>query len=132
MRIGALAESTGVTATTLRYYESLGLLVAPERTPSGYREYGTDAIERLQFVRDAQASGMSLAEIQSMLELKAAGERSCDHTRDLLERHIDDIDTQIERLRVARAELVQLAERARNLDPADCTDPNRCQVIEER
>lgn len=129
MRIGALAESTGVTATTVRYYESLGLLLAPERTSSGYREYGADAVERLQFVRDAQASGMSLAEIQSVLELKAAGQRSCDHTRELLERHIDDIDAQIERLRVARAELAQLAERARGLDPADCTDPNRCQVI---
>lgn len=129
MRIGALAESTGVTATTVRYYESLGLLLAPERTSSGYREYGDDAVERLQFVRDAQASGMSLAEIQSVLELKAAGQRSCDHTRELLERHIDDIDAQIERLRVARAELAQLAERARGLDPADCTDPNRCQVI---
>jgi len=129
VRIGALAESTGVTATTVRYYESLGLLLAPERTSSGYREYGADAVERLQFVRDAQASGMSLAEIQSVLELKAAGQRSCDHTRELLERHIDDIDAQIERLRVARAELAQLAERARGLDPADCTDPNRCQVI---
>src|SRR6056297_3750649 len=130
MRIGQLAERGGVTAKTVRYYESLGLVDEPERTPTGYREYDDTAIERLRFVRDAQASGLTLSEIQSVLELKAVGARSCGHTRALLERHIAEIDAQIDRLHEARAELSRLAQRARKLDPADCTDPNRCQVIE--
>ena len=129
MRIGALGELVGVSTKTIRYYEQLGLLDEPDRTPSGYRDYGEGAVERLRFIRDAQASGLSLAEIASVLELKAAGQRSCGHTTELLERHLADIDDQIARLRSAQASLLALAERARSLDPAACTDPNRCQVI---
>jgi len=129
MRIGMLADQAGVTTKTIRYYESIQLLAEPVRTPSGYREYGDDAVERLRFIRDAQASGLSLSEIQSVLELKDTGARSCDHTVALLERHLGEIDEQIARLEVARRELIVLAERARGLDPAECTDPHRCQVI---
>jgi len=128
MRIGNLAAECGLTTKTLRYYESLGLLTA-DRTPGGYRSYDEGAIDRLQFIRDAQASGLSLIEIKSILELKDRGARSCDHTASLLDRHIREIDEQMERLRVARDQLERLASRARELDPAACTDPHRCQVI---
>ena len=129
MKIGALADAAAVTAKTVRYYESIGLLAPPSRTASGYRDYEPDAIERLQFIRDAQSSGLTLAEIQSVLELKDSGARSCSHTSSLLQRHLGEIDEQIERLQEARRELVLLAERAAGIDPAACTDPNRCQVI---
>lgn len=129
MRIGELAERASVSAKTIRYYESIGLLSEPARTDAGYRIYGDEVVERLGFVRDAQATGLSLAEISSVLELKEAGERSCAHTTALLERHLADIDEQIDRLRAARKTLTELASRAQSLDPADCTDPNRCQVI---
>jgi MerR family copper efflux transcriptional regulator len=129
MRIGTLAEQTGVTTKTIRYYESFGLLDRTHRTPSGYREYGDDAVQRLRFIRDAQASGLSLAEIKSVLELKDAGSRSCDHTRTLLERHLSEIDEQIAAAAGGADELLELAERARTLDPTSCTDPHRCQVI---
>ena len=129
MRIGALADRSGLTTKTIRYYESIGLLDDPDRTASGYRDYREDAVERLRFIRDAQASGLSLCEVQSILELKDAGARSCDHTIALLERHVAEIDEHIVRLQIARDELVALAERAGRLDPAECTDPNRCQVI---
>jgi DNA-binding transcriptional MerR regulator len=132
MRIGELAERTGTTTKTIRYYESLGLLAEPRRTPAGYREYDVDAVERLRFVREAQSSGLSLAEIQSVLELKAAGATSCGHTAALLRRHLTDLDAQIERLQRARVQLAELAARADHLDPAACTDPNRCQVIDQR
>lgn len=130
MRIGELATRAGVTAKTVRYYESIGLLDEPERTPSGYRDYDQVALDRLRFIRDAQASGLSLAEIQSVLELKDAGSRSCSHTRRLLDEHLADLDHQIRRLETTRHQLRDLAERASQLDPADCTDPNRCQVID--
>jgi DNA-binding transcriptional MerR regulator len=129
MRIGMLAERSSLTTKTIRYYESIGLLDEPPRTASGYREYDDAAAERLRFIRDAQSSGLSLSEVQSILELKDAGSRSCDHTMSLLDRHIAEIDEQMARLAVARQELRELAERARRLDPARCTDPQRCQVI---
>ncbi len=129
MKIGELADAAAVTAKTVRYYESIGILAAPERTASGYRDYKPQVVERLQFIRDAQASGLKLAEIQSVLELKDSGARSCAHTSALLERHLSDIDEQIDRLQEARRELILLSERAAGIDPAACTDPNRCQVI---
>lgn len=129
MKIGELADQADVSTKTIRYYESIGLMSEPARTASGYRDYDDAAAERLRFIRDAQSTGLTLAEIQSVLELKDAGQTSCAHTRALLERHLRELDEQIERLRLARRELVELAERAGALDPTDCTDPNRCQVI---
>ena len=129
MKIGELAEQGQVSAKTIRYYESIGLLHEPDRTDSGYRNYDDAAVERLRFIRDAQATGLSLAEIASVLELKESGERSCQHTTALLTRHLSEIDEQIARLQDARSTLSALADRAAGLDPASCTDPNRCQVI---
>lgn len=129
MRIGELGRHGGVSAKTIRFYESVGLLDEPARTEAGYRDYDSAAVERLRFVRDAQATGLTLAEILSVLELKEAGEGSCAHTTALLERHLSEIDAQLARLTDARASLQQLADRARSLDPSSCTDPNRCQVI---
>lgn len=132
MRIGELATEVGLTTKTIRYYESIGLLEEPARTPSGYRIYGAGAVERLHFVKEAQATGLSLAEIGSILEIKGDGGQSCAHTRALLEQHLHEIDHQIVRLQVARGELARLAERAADLDPSTCTDANRCQVISQR
>ncbi len=129
MKIGQVAEQIGVSTATIRYYESIGLIDEPGRTPAGYRDYDDVAVDRLRFVRDAQATGLSLVEIGSVLEMKSAGARTCTHTTALLHRHLDELDVQIERLVGARRELAELAERARTLDPAACTDPNRCQVI---
>jgi DNA-binding transcriptional MerR regulator len=131
MKIGELGDQCGVTTKTIRYFESIGLLDEPLRTPSGYRDYEEAAVERLRFIRDAQSTGLSLAEISSVLELKGAGERSCSHTMALIDSHLLAIDTQLDQLRAARRELASLAKRARRLDPASCTDPNRCQVIDE-
>ncbi|MYA27486.1 MAG: heavy metal-responsive transcriptional regulator [Acidimicrobiales bacterium] len=129
MRIEELGDRCGVSTKTIRYYESIGLLDEPERTTGGYRSYDADAVGRLRFIRDAQATGLTLAEISSVLELKSTGERSCAHTTALIEAHVDAIDAQISQLRSARTELATLLERANGLDPASCTDPNRCQVI---
>ncbi len=129
MRIGELAHQTGISTKTARYYESIGLLPEPRRTPSGYRDYDGAAVDRVRFVRDAQATGLTLAEIASVLELKDAGATSCRHTGELLQRHLADLDQQIARLQAARAELAAMADRAASLNPSACTDPNRCQVI---
>ena len=130
MRIGELADAADVNTKTVRYYESIGLMPEPPRTPSGYRDYTPSALERLQFIRDSQATGLTLAESQSILELKDSGARTCHHTQTLLDELLADIDAQIRRLQAARQELLELADRAARLDPSDCTDPNRCQVID--
>lgn len=130
MKIGDLASASGVTTKTIRYYESIGLLPEPARSASNYREYGDDAAQRLQFIRDSQAAGLTLAEVGSILSIKDAGGSSCGHTRDLVHRHLQDIDQQIVALQQQRVLMAALAERADSADPGACTDPQRCQVIQ--
>jgi DNA-binding transcriptional MerR regulator len=84
----------------------------------------------VRFIRDAQSAGLTLAEVTSVLELKDAGNRSCQHTLALVERHLAEIDDKIAALEDTRRRLTDLARRAEGLDPVDCTDPHRCQVIE--
>ena len=129
MKIGELADRSGVTAKTIRYYESIGLMPAPDRTTSNYRDYDDDAEGRLRFVRDSQAAGLTLAEVASILEMKDAGESTCEHTRLLVQRHIDEIDQQMRVLRENRAVMVALAKAAGSMDPGACSDSSRCQVI---
>ena len=67
--IGRLASTSGVPATTLRYYEREGLLAATDRSRSGYRLYDEAAVGRLSFIRSAQAVGFTLNDIRELLQL---------------------------------------------------------------
>jgi len=89
-------------------------------------------VKELRTLNGAWGAGLTLTEIQSILELKGAGATSCEHTRAVLEQHLAALDEQVERLHRARRDLAALAERAAGLDPSECTDPNRCQVIGEQ
>jgi DNA-binding transcriptional MerR regulator len=129
MRIGELARRTGVPTKTIRYYEGIGVLPVPDRTANDYRDYPEDAVDRLNFVRDAQATGLTLTEIASILDLRGQGEATCHHVIDLLERHLTALDRHIKTLRQTREKLARLTEHARSLDPSECHDPNRCQTI---
>ncbi|MDC3332162.1 heavy metal-responsive transcriptional regulator [Ilumatobacter sp.] len=129
MQIGELANTAGVTTKTIRYYEAIGVLDEPARTDSGYRSYGPAAVERLDFVKQAQSTGLALAEIKSILEIKDQGGQTCEHTKALLRQHLDELDERIVELQAARVELQAMYQRAGALDPAKCTDANRCQII---
>ncbi|MFD5204603.1 MerR family transcriptional regulator [Streptomyces sp. NPDC058375] len=72
MRISQLAERSGMPATTLRFYESAGLLSA-DRTPAGYRVYGEEAVERLAFIGAAKHLGLALEEIGELVGVWEAG-----------------------------------------------------------
>ena len=129
MKIGELAHGAGVSTKTIRYYEDIGVLPEPGRSANGYREYQPYDVDRLTFIRDAQATGLTLSEIASILELRGRGESTCHHVMDLLERHLAAIERTIEAMQMTRQKLADLMVRAGELDPADCTDPNRCQTI---
>lgn len=129
MRIGELASRSGVTTKTIRYYEAIALIRPPSRSPSGYRDYDDSALDRLAFVRAAQAVGLSLGEIRSVLALRDGGDTPCGHVLDLLRSRSAELDRRIAELGALRGELHRLVERAEGLDPADC-DPQRiCHLI---
>lgn len=129
VRIGELARRAGTSARTLRFYEQAGLLPAPLRTPSGYRDYDDTAVDRLAFVRAAQAAGLTLAEIREVVAVREAQGPPCAHVVELLDRHANELDTRIAELEATRAEVRRLRERAATLDPAACVDADVCNVI---
>lgn len=132
MKIGELAKKTGLTTQSIRYYENIGLLPEPRRRENGYREYDHTTADRISFVRDAQASGLSLTEIHLILELRDQGEPTCGHVVFLLEQHVDEVENQITELQRTRERLEQMIERAQKLDPSECQDSVRCQTISSK
>jgi MerR family copper efflux transcriptional regulator len=129
MRIGELAEQAGISTKALRYYEQIGILTPAPRTPSGYRSYDQTALGRLEFVRAAQAVGLTLGEIRQIIAFRDTGQTPCAHVTDLLQRHAADLDRRIRELQRLRGELRQLAERATTLDPEDCPPERICHII---
>ncbi|MFQ5517159.1 MAG: heavy metal-responsive transcriptional regulator [Acidimicrobiia bacterium] len=130
MRIGELAAQAGVSTKAIRYYEDIGVLPPPRRAPNGYREYDPRARQQLGFIKDSQAAGLTLDEIRHVLDLKGKGVSTCEHVRAMLDRRLHEVEQRIAMLEATKAELERLSSRARKLDPADCTDPVRCQTID--
>jgi len=108
MLIGELADRVGVNTKTVRYYESLGLVPAPERTAGGYRLYSEDDHARLVFIKSAQHLGLTLGEIGEVLALRQSGAPPCQHVRAVLREQVATITRRITELRRLRRELQDL------------------------
>jgi DNA-binding transcriptional MerR regulator len=129
MLIGEVAERSGVPAKTLRYYEDIGVLRAPARSPSGYRDYGGATLDRLGFISAAKAAGLTLAEIRDVISLRDDGVAPCSHVAALLDQKADAVTRHIDELQTLLKELNRLRRRARRFHPAAC-DPRRvCDVL---
>ncbi len=103
--IGTVATELGINRRTLRYYEGLGLLPPPRRTNSGYRVYDGRTGFRIQFIRKAKRLGLTLKEIQAILEIYNRGKPPCRSFQRLLKTHVHRVDTQIQHLRSLRGDL---------------------------
>jgi len=119
LRAGQAAAELGVGVQTLHYYEREELIPAPPRSTAGYRLYPPDLMERLRFIRRAQAIGLSLAEIRETLCLAATGESPCGRVQAALVERLAEVDRRLEELSVFRTQLAELivnAPRLRSLD----------------
>lgn len=129
VRIGELAAQTGVSTKTIRYYEDIGIMPAPPRGSSGYREYSDDAHVRLGFVRAAQSVGLTLGEIREVLAVRDRGEAPCTHVRRLVERHAAELAERMAALTAMREDLERLARRARATSATTTTGSAFCHII---
>ena len=120
MKIGELSTQTGVTTKTIRFWESAGLLPDPDRTPSGYRDYPPEAVDRVDFIRHAQTAGLTLAEIRQILVISDHGQPPCEHVTALIHQRLTDLDGRIRELTETRRRLRRLAERAAAQDSSAC------------
>ena len=103
LTIGQLARATGVPAKTIRYYEQVGVLPPPVRTPAGYRQYARRGVHRLLFVRRARALGLSLQHLKTLAAALDGGPRGAVRSR-LLE----VVRAQLSAVHAQRAELQRL------------------------
>ena len=108
MKIGELANATGLTTKTIRYYELNRLLDEPRRTDSGYRLYDSEAVERLEFIKKAKNLGLSLEEIRDILVLYEQRLSPCVHVLALLDQKLEQVDNMISKLDEFRRELLRL------------------------
>ena len=129
MRIGTLAAAAGTTTKTLRFYEQSGLLPQAERSPNGYRDYGPEALSRLEFIRRGRAAGLTLAEIRGVIDVRDAGEAPCHHVYQLLTARLADIDRQMADLDVLRSALLQRRDQAAAADPSACPADTVCRYV---
>jgi DNA-binding transcriptional MerR regulator/uncharacterized glyoxalase superfamily protein PhnB len=112
VRVGDLAAATGLTVRALHYYEEIGLLTASERTPSGHRRYGPDAVARLYRLIRMRRLGLSLDQIRRVLDDPEWS------LADALRDHLTAVDTQIVTLTALRDGVgTTLAQLARSHDP---------------
>jgi DNA-binding transcriptional MerR regulator len=119
LTVSHLGAEVGLSAATVRYYERLGLLPAPERTAAGYRQYPKEAIERLRFIKSAQRLGLRLREIAELLAICDQGLCPCGHSEPL-RAQMAELDAQVAELQAVRAELARVVER---YPAAACHDP---------
>ena len=129
MRIGELAELSGISAKTIRYYEEMGLLPPAPRESNGYRSYSSTALKQLQFVQHAHAAGLTLREIAHVLLIRSEGRAPCVHVRELLHRHLLEIDVRLAELHATRDALQDLVMQAETADPALCPEDIICSIF---
>jgi DNA-binding transcriptional MerR regulator len=127
LRIGQLAAELGLNPRTIRYYEGIGLLPAPQRSDAGYRLYTDADIERLRFVGKAKMIGLTLDEIRQIFKLRSDGERPCGCVLGLIDQKVAALDAQMRALASLRQELVALREQATQHEDADAIV---CGIIE--
>lgn len=121
LTIGRLAAEAGVSADTIRYYESVGLMPTPTRSDAGYRLYSRAELRRLQLIKRAKLLGLSLSEIKDLVDQTFTD--SCAHLqRELLERipvQLEEIERRMAELEALRSELRAVQGQLASLDASE-------------
>ena len=120
LAIGPLSKRTGCNIETIRYYERVGLLPAPARSPGGYRLYGDRHLKRLTFIRRARALGFSIDEVRTLLKLADERKRPCAEVRIVAAAHLDDVRAKIADLRAMQRVLSATVAKCANGRRSDC------------
>lgn len=133
MQINELAQRTGVSAKTIRYYEDIDLLPSPARQANGYRDYSRSDIDRLKLVAGSRHLDFSLAEIKEILDLRDRNEPPCHTMLDMLQHKSSEIQQRIAELQRLDAELAGLYNRGLTFPTDDVEGKNCvCHLVSEQ
>lgn len=126
MQIKDLSRATGVDIETIRYYEKQGLLPEPARRDNGYRDYATEHLERLAFIRHCRALDMPLADVQRLLGFLDDPDSHCRHVDGLVDEQLARVRVRLKSLRALEKQLLRLRERCQ-----DGEDGSSCGILDE-
>jgi len=125
MKIQEFSELAGLSTKTIRYYESIGILPSPDRTPNGYRDYSERDLERARFVAGIRSLDLSLDEIKELLAMRDRREAPCRTLLDLIEQKADQIEERIQLLKQMEIDLRKLHKMGLTF-PTDDIDGKNC------
>ncbi len=108
MRIGELAQHSGLSIDTLRYYDRLGLLTTQRQVGNGYRVFGPESLQQLQLIRLGQSLGFSLESMAELMPLLGQTPMEQPQVRNKLEGKLVEIDQRIAELQQLRHDLAEL------------------------
>ena len=115
VRIGELAQASGASTKTIRYYEQIELLPPAQRAENGYRLYSAEDVERLRFIRRARSLGFTLNDLKEVLALRDRGEAPCPYVLQLLVKQATEIEERLRELLALQEDLQALIRRANRL-----------------
>jgi DNA-binding transcriptional MerR regulator len=107
--IGELSKQTGVKIPTIRYYEQMGLIDAPERSGGNQRRYTKDGFKQLSFIRHSRELGFSIEDIKGLLELHQHPEKPCKEADIIATRNLREVRSRIEKLQRLERELNRIS-----------------------
>src|SRR3954468_9494270 len=114
MKIGEVAGQAGVSVDTVRFYERVGVLPAPARTDSGYRDYEPETIERIRLTRQLQAIGFTLGDAVDALAAHDAGGATCESEQWRLQAVLDRVETKLAELNALRTRIMHAQDACAN------------------
>ncbi len=127
LKIGQIARQSGLSVKTIRYYEDLGLLAPTvDRTESGYRMFAPEVLVRLSFIKRAQRLGLSLEEIEQILQVYDHGDLPCQEVKQHLETKILEVEHRIQELQALQQELRHLLGGWQDRPPSEAAAQTIC------
>jgi DNA-binding transcriptional MerR regulator len=108
LSIGEMARRSGVKVPTIRYYEQMGLIDAPERSAGNQRRYSARELDRLTFIRHARDLGLSIEAIRELLHLSENPQMPCDEAHVIATAHLTSTRERIARLTRLERELTRI------------------------
>lgn len=120
MNIGAASQASGVSQRMIRHYEKIGLIPAPLRRDSGYRDYADADVHRLRFIANARDLGFPIEDIRDLLGLWSNSQRTSAEVKALAITRADELGRKADALQALRRKLLELAERCHGDDRPDC------------
>lgn len=109
LSIGELSKHARVKIPTIRYYEQMGLISAPERSEGNQRRYSKTELNRLSFIKHARDLGVKIDDIRELLSLSAHPEMPCAEANHIAASHLGSIRARIAQLQSLEAELARMA-----------------------